>query len=30
MTGAVILGIVYGALVAFMVDAWMQERRNDD
>jgi hypothetical protein len=30
MTAAIILAIVYGALVAFMIDAWLWERRNDD
>lgn len=31
MTASVlILAIVYGALIAVMVDAWLQERRYDD
>lgn len=30
MTGTIILACVYAALIGFMVDAWVQERRHDD
>jgi hypothetical protein len=30
MTGAIIMGIVYGIAVAVMIDAWLWERRHDD